>query len=293
MFDSHGRFIWYELVTTDVKAAKAFYTKVVGWGMQEVAMPGISYTLFTAGGTSVSGLMDLPEEARKSGFRPSWLGYVGVDDVDAAADRISRLGGAVHVPPKEIPNISRFSVAVDPQMATIALCKWLEGGGQHQTPELDKPGHVGWHELFAADWEKAFPFYADLFGWQKANTDTGATDSYQLFSSGGVTIGGMLNKPPMAPIPFWLYYFNVDDIDAAAKRVRVGRGKILNGPIELPGDAWILQCTDPQGAIFALLGKRNKDAVEQSRTSEVDWSAEWNGLSSTGRLVFTKVGRRP
>src|SRR5262245_59730434 len=166
MANSHGRFVWYELMTTDMEAAKAFYAKVVGWGTLDASMPGMAYTLFTAGGTSISGLMDLPEDARAMGFRPSWLGYVGVNDVDGAADRIKELGGAVHVPPKEIPNISRFSVAVDPQMATIALFKWLNPS-QEQRAELGAPGRVGWHELLAADWEKAFTFYRELFGWQK------------------------------------------------------------------------------------------------------------------------------
>jgi len=127
MASSHGRFVWYELATTDFEAAKAFYTDVVGWGAHDASMPGRAYSLFTAGGASVSGLMPLSEDARKMGLRPSWLGYVAVDDVDAAAERIKELGGAVHVPPTDIPNISRFSVAVDPQMATIALFKWLEG----------------------------------------------------------------------------------------------------------------------------------------------------------------------
>src|SRR6266478_206242 len=186
MADSHGRFVWYELMTTDMEAARAFYAEVVGWGTQDASMPGMAYTLFTAGGTSVSGLMDLPEDARKSGLRPSWLGYVGVSDVDAAADRIKELGGAVHVPPKDIPNVSRFSVAVDPQMATIALFKWLSGDAE-QPADLDAPGRVGWHELFAADWEKAWPFYADLFGWKKENADTGAAGTYPRFSAGGQT----------------------------------------------------------------------------------------------------------
>ncbi len=256
MANSHGRFLWYELVTTDMEAAKAFYGEVVGWGTQDASMPGIAYTLFT----SVSGLMGLPEDARKSGLRPSWLGYVGVDDVDAAAERIQQLGGAVHVPPKEIPNISRFSVAVDPQMATIALFKWLKGG-QEQPAELDAPGRVGWHELFAADWEKAWAFYGELFGWRKADADSGAAGTYQLFSAGGQTIGGMFTKPAMVPVPFWLYYFNIGDIDVAMKRVKAGSGQILNGPIEVPGDRWIVQCTDPQGAIFALVGKRSHNGI--------------------------------
>jgi uncharacterized protein len=256
----HGHFVWYELMTTDMEAAKAFYVDVVGWGTQDASMPGMAYTLFTAGGASVSGLMDLPEDARRSGFKPGWLGYVGVDDVDATVDRIKQLGGGLHVPPKEIPNISRFSVALDPQMATIALFKWLEGG--HEQPaELDAPGRVGWHELLAADWEQAFAFYRELFGWQKAEADTGAVGTYQLFSAAGQTIGGMLTKPSTVPVPFWLYYFNVGDIDLAIKRVKAGGGQVLNGPIEVPGDRWIAQCTDPQGAIFALVGKRSHNGI--------------------------------
>jgi len=260
MANSHGRFVWYELMTTDTEAAKAFYAEVVGWGTQDASMPGMAYTLFTAGGASISGLMGLSEDARKSGLRPSWLGYVGVNDVDATADRIKELGGAVHVPPTDIPNISRVSVAVDPQMATIALFKWLKGG-QEQPPALDAPGGVGWHELIAADWEKAFAFYRELFGWQKAQADTSAMGPYQLFSAGGETIGGMFTKPATEPVPFWLYYFNVGDIDVAMRRVRAARGEIVHGPIEVRGGRWMAQCTDPQGAIFALVGKRSHNGI--------------------------------
>jgi len=260
MANSHGRFVWYELMTTDMEAAKAFYTEVVGWGAQDASTPGMAYTLFTAGGVSISGLMGLSEDARKSGLRPSWLGYVGVNDVDATADRLIELGGGVHVPPTDIPNISRFSVAVDPQMATIALFKWLKGG-QERPPALDAPGGVGWHELIAADWEKAFAFYRELFGWQKAQADTSAMGPYQLFSAGGETIGGMFTKPATEPVPFWLYYFNVGDIDVAMRRVRAGRGEIVHGPIEVRGGRWMAQCTDPQGAIFALVGKRSHNGI--------------------------------
>src|SRR5947199_9239466 len=88
MTNPHGRFVWYELTTTDMAAAKAFYAEVVGWGTRDASMPGLPYTVFTAGEASVSGLMDLPKDARKSGERPSWIGYVGVNDVDATADRV-------------------------------------------------------------------------------------------------------------------------------------------------------------------------------------------------------------
>ncbi len=260
MADSHGRFVWYGLTTTDVEAAKAFYATVVGWGTRDASMPGMPYTLFTVGEASVGGLMDLPENVRNMGVQPSWIGYIGVDDVDATAHRIKQLGGAVHVAPQGTPKISRFSVVADPQMATLALVKWLNPG-QQQPAEFGQPGRVSWHELLAADPEKALAFYGELFGWQKADADAGPMGTYQLFSAGGQTIGGMFAKPPTVPTPFWLYYFSVGDIDAAAARVKAGGGQILEGPLEVPGGSWVARCTDPQGAMFALEGKRSHNAV--------------------------------
>src|ERR1700680_1936452 len=260
MVSSHGCFVWYELTTTDAEAAKAFYAKVVGWGIRDASMPGAAYTLFTAGEVAVAGLMDLPDEARKMGALPRWMGYVGVDDVDDATDRLKRLGGTVYVPPTDVPDVSRFSVVADPQAATLALVKGLNSG-QEQSGALSSPGHVGWHELSAVNWEKVFAFYGELFGWRKVDADFGGIVTYQLFSAGGQTSGSRSTKPPTVPMPFWLYYFNVGDIDAAVERVKAGGGKILEGPVEAPGDKRIARCTDPQGAMFALTGESRSKTI--------------------------------
>jgi predicted enzyme related to lactoylglutathione lyase len=266
MADSHGRFVWYELTTTDMQTAKAFYAAVVGWGTRDASMAGMPYTVFTAGDASVSGMMELPKAARKRGERPMWIGYICVDDVDATADRIKRLGGAVHVPPQDILHVSRFSVVCDPQMATFALFKW-QSLGKEQPVNLRTRGHVGWHELLADDWEKAWAIYSELFGWQKAEADVGAMGAYQQFSAGGQTIGGMMTKPPTVPVSCWLYYFNVGDIDAAVKRVKAGSGQVLRGPTEVLDGNWIVQCADPQGAIFALVGNRGIGYFERVGSS--------------------------
>ncbi len=262
MANSHGRFIWYQLLTTDVEAAKAFYAEVVGWGRRDASAPGMPYTLFTAGEASVAGLMGLSEDATKMGARPSWLGYVGVDDVDATADRIQRLGGVVRIPPMDIRDVSRFSIVADPQMATVGLFKGVKPRHE-QVVDPRTPGRVGWHELLAADWEQAWPFYGELFGWQKAEANVGAMGEYQQFSAGGQTIGGMMNKPPTVLEPCWLYYFNVGDIDAAVKRVKAGGGQVLRGPTEVLDGNWIVQCADPQGAMFALVGHRGLGYFER------------------------------
>jgi len=258
MADCGGHFVWYELMTTDMEAAEAFYADVVGWGTRNASTPGLAYTLFTAGETPVGGMMNLRGDAGKIGAEPRWIGYVGVDDVDAAVKRLEQLGGTVHVPPTDIAGISRFSVVADPQMATLVLVKWL-------SPALPEPaqsgriGSVGWHELLAADHGKALDFYQQLLGWQKGTTEVGSIGTYQLFSAGGETIGGMFTKPPAVPMPFWLYYFRVGDIDAALKRVVAGGGEILEGPIEVPGGTWSARCVDAQGAMFALTGPRDRN----------------------------------
>jgi len=284
MVDYQGRFAWYELMTTDVAAARIFYAKVMGWEAQDASTSDLAYTRFTAGKTSVGGLIELPEEARRMGATPRWMGYVGVNDVDGIADRIRRLGGAIYVPPTDT-NIGRISVVADPQTATLALL-----GGQNPKPprlaDLSKTGGVGWHELLTTDWEQAFAFYGELLGWQKAASDAGAgsgpAETYQLFAAGGQTIGGMFTKRQTEPVPFWLFYFNVEDIDAGAERVKSGGGQIVEGPLELPDGSWFARCTDPQGAVFALQGKRSGNAV--------GWSTEWAGFASKGRLV-TKAPR--
>ena len=260
MINFHGRFVWYELITPEAEAAKAFYSKVMGWGVLDASVPDRAYTFFTVGKDLVSGLMDLPEDGQRMGGKPAWIGYIGVDDVDASAGRIRSLGGTVHVPPTDVINVSRFSIFADPQTARLGLLRWARPPLQKPT-DLGTIGQVGWHELLASDGQRAFAFYSEVFGWQSADAGIGEMGTYQLFSSGGEAMGGMVTKAPVVPAPFWLYYFNVDDIDAAARRVKAAGGQIFNGPINLPSGNRIVQCGDPQGGIFALRGKRAYQSV--------------------------------
>jgi uncharacterized protein len=257
---SSNRFVWYELLTPDVKDAMTFYARVVGWGTQSVSLPSSAYSIFTFGEAPVAGVMHLPEEMRRAGAMPCWIGYIGVDDVDVTVDRINRLGGTVRVRPTTIPNVSRFSVVADPQMATFALVKGLKSS-QALFSEPNTLGRVGWHELFAVDWKTAFAFYNELFSWEKEGTDVSPTGTYQRFSAKGEMIGAMSDKASAMSLPFWLYYFNVDDIYAGAERVGASGGQVLYGPIEVPGGSWIAHCRDPHGAMFGLLNRPQRRPI--------------------------------
>ncbi|QIG91859.1 MULTISPECIES: VOC family protein [unclassified Bradyrhizobium] len=281
MPDDGASFAWYELLTTDVDGAIAFYGSVLGWVTKDVSTPALSYKLFMSGEFPRSGLMELPEEGRRQGATPRWIGYVGVDDVDLVVRHMQERGGAVYVPPTST-NIGRVSIVADPQRATFGL---LSGSSiaRPAAEGLDALGRVGWHELLAADWRKAFGFYSEVFGWRQADGGNAPSETYQLFSAGGQTVGGIFNKRPLEPIAFWLYYFNVDDVDAAIVRVKAGGGRVYEGPLELPNGSWIVRCLDPQGATFALEGARSPDGIAKAPAAEYRWTTTWDEFSSKGR----------
>ncbi|MEJ2371097.1 MAG: VOC family protein [Gemmatimonadales bacterium] len=245
-----GRFIWYELLTSDPDAAIDFYTRLIGWSSAPFDVSGQEYTMWMKGEVPVGGVMQLPEEAVAGGAPPHWLAYLGTSDVDATSEQAQQLGASVLVPPTTIPEAGRFSVLQDPQGAVIAVYTPPELPPMDEEPT---PGCFSWHELATTDHEAAFDFYSKLFGWEKQEAiDMGEAGIYQMYGAGGPPLGGMFNRTAEMPVSAWLYYIMVQDIETAAARVRELGGLVVNGPMEVPGGSRIAQCSDPQGAMFAI-----------------------------------------
>jgi predicted enzyme related to lactoylglutathione lyase len=249
------KFCWVELLTDHVEAAQEFYGEVIGW-TSAPAPADRGYRIFSAAGQAVAGLMLLPDEARGQGARPSWMGYISCDDVDAETRAVAAAGGKLWRAPETIPEIGRFAVVADPFGA--AYCLWQDLCGQTPAQVAPMtPGHVGWHELLTGDVEKAFEFYAARYGWTRTqDLDMGEMGVYRLFATGDMAVGGMMKRPEQVPLSFWGYYFVVEALDAAIERVARAGGTRLMGPAEVPGGAWIAQFFDPQGAYFALLAAK-------------------------------------
>ncbi len=249
------KFIWYELNTPDPKAAAAFYGHVLGWEAKPFG-DGQDYTVVSAAGVNVGGIMGLPADACEAHAHAGWVGYLGVDDVDATAVRIRAAGGSILREPTDIPGVGRFAVAADPNGAVFLLIRGWSPEGVPEAP-AGTPGHVGWRELHAGEGKAAFDFYAGLFGWTADQAfDMGPLGTYQLFAAGGPAVGGIMTKTPEAPRPFWSYYFVVDALEPALARARERGGKLCMGPHQVPDGSWIAQCQDPQGAWFALMSAR-------------------------------------
>ncbi len=251
-----GNYIWYELLTSDPDAAVKFYGTVIGWTCQDSGQKEMDYRQWRMGEAFVGGLMAMPPGATNTGMRPSWLGYINVDNLEASLAGITKAGGHVHMPPTEVPGVGRFAMVDDPQGALFYVMTPI-GEGKSTSFSPGTSGHGGWNELHSSDGEAAITFYSAQFGWKQTEAmDMGPMGKYRLFNAGsGNAIGGMMTDSNF-PHPAWLYYFCVDDIDAALARVTAAGGTLLFGPSEVPGGAWIINALDPQGAMFALVGPK-------------------------------------
>jgi uncharacterized protein len=257
-----GSWIWYELMTTDTAASKGFYEAVVpGWSLSPGAPETGGYGFIrNADGGMSGGFLALSKEMTDHGARPCWMGYIGVDDVDASLIAIAAKGGKVLMPAHDVPMAGRMAMVADCCGAAFYIMAPMPqpDGGESTSFSAEKnPGRCGWNELMAGNAANAVAFYSGLFGWDLPEPmDMGAMGKYQFVEHDGVAVGAIMQKMAEMPVPFWSHYFWVPSIAAAAHAITANGGQIINGPMEVPGDDWIVQGIDPQGAMFALVGAK-------------------------------------
>jgi predicted enzyme related to lactoylglutathione lyase len=188
---------------------------------------------------------------------PFWAMYVAVPKLEDAVSHIKRLGGSELSPVIEVPTVGRLQMLKDPQGAAFYI---IQPSSTEERPEkAPEVGEASWHELMTTDAPAAMQFYNQVFGWQPSEAlDMGPMGKYHMFNRPHGMIGGMMNKgPEMASVPpYWMVYFRVSDINAAADRIKANGGEIVNGPMEVPGGDWIVNGMDPQGAAFALHARK-------------------------------------
>ena len=249
-----GRIVWYELMTSDVEAAKTFYTSVVGWTVKQSENSPMPYhEIQRPGGGWVGGIVATPPQVTAP---PHWGMYLLVDNVEEAVSRVEAAGGKSLSPLIDIPKVGRFRTVTDPQGAAFTVFQAAEPmTGPDHVPEV---GDVSWHELLTTDAEAAMQFYTTQFNWQKTETmDMGEMGTYHMFGR-DFPLGGMMNKAAaMADVPpHWGFYFRVANLTEAIDRVNAGGAKVLNGPMEVPGGDTVVNCLDPLGAYFSLHQKK-------------------------------------
>ena len=252
MTNPHGTPIWYELVTADPDASKTFYDAVFNWTVEAQPSGPIDYRMIDTGDGLVGGVMRLSEEMKAGGAKPGWLFYLGVDDVDATAERITAHGGAVRMGPFDLPGVGRMAIVADPQGNPFYIMK----GASDATSTVwhrDAAGKCNWNELSTSDAQAGNAFYAAVFGWTfPGSMPMGELGDYVFVEAGGETIGATMPTPPGAP-GGWLFYFGAPDIHAAKAAVEAGGGTVVDGPSEVPGERMIIVARDPHGVPFGVV----------------------------------------
>jgi uncharacterized protein len=217
-----GQFVWNELLTSDEAGARRFYSRIFGWETADFPGSGMKYTLWKKNGKDVGGLMTRPDEH----IPPHWLGYVAVNDVDAAVEQAGALGGNVLMPPFDVPTVGRIAVLKDPQGAALGIFKPLSKA------KACSANQVVWFDLPVKDLDRAVRFYSAVLGAQVTKQEAHGMSFAVLPHqengvSGCLTPGGCganENKPSeYGP----LLYFNCEGrLDQAIAGVEPNGGKV-------------------------------------------------------------------
>lgn len=252
MSGSVGRFIWFDLMSTNPGLSRSFYGNLLGWTVKEMDMgPGFTYEMLHAGETPFGGIVPLENAPNVPSH---WMSYLTCDDVDATCAKIAELGGKVCVPPTDIPNVGRFAVAEDPTGGYFSPFK-----SNQEMPEPAMPAlyTVCWAELMTSDQKKANDFYTKVFGYTTSEKDLGPEmGMYTMYHRGERMTAGCMTIPPGAAamgVPtHWLLYFYVPDVDERTKKAQSLDAQVHVPPQDIPGIGRFSVLQDPAGAVFAL-----------------------------------------
>jgi hypothetical protein len=254
-----GAYIWYELMSPDPEGSKAFYDAVVGWNISEGEAAYNGYRMIgRSDGGFAGGVLPLTAEMQQHGARPTWLGYIYVDDVDQKAAAIEQAGGKALMPATDIPNVGRIAMVADPQGAPFYIMKPIppanDPNAQSDVFSPDSEQRVSWNELSTSDPVAARKFYVDQFGWGTDEfMDMGEMGEYRFIERDGSRIGALCGVM-QGQHPKWRYYIRVPSIAKAKATAEAKGGSIRMGPHQVPTGDWIIIGADPQGAEFALVG---------------------------------------
>jgi predicted enzyme related to lactoylglutathione lyase len=249
-------------MTYDADGAAAFYGAVVGWSFSahDPASP-VDYRHITrSDGQGQGGVLPLTAEMKAQGARPAWVPYFYAPDVDGMVDAILADGGHALGPRMDIAE-GRFTMVTDPFGTPFYLMapKPPEGReGEGSTVfSPDKVQTVRWHELASPDLAGAKAFYAKHLGFAFNDVmPMGPMGDYCFIDHDGLRLGAIMPRNDQSRPPLWLLYFGVPSASEAKAAIEAAGGQVLNGPHEVPGGDWIVIATDPQGALFGVVGPK-------------------------------------
>lgn len=248
---SHGSFFWYDLVSKDPAASRAFLTRLFGWVASDAAMPdGTPYTSFSSGGKLICGLMPLSEARDYDEGRAYWMTYIQVDRLFSTMTRAERQGGEVLSDVMPVPDLGSYQVLRDPDGALFSL---VEAKQPVLSPDFSWNSII-WNELLCRHSKASIEFYRSTAGWifQPAESQL----NYAFFTVGGQNMAGVLDMPgdDFGDLRAgWQTYIAVENVDEMAAKVESSGGHLAAEPFDLPGVGRIAILVEPGGCVISLL----------------------------------------
>lgn len=242
-----GRFVWHDLMTRDVAAARRFYGDLFGWKFEDVQRGDRPYVLARSGSDPVAGIVDInhyPDAGAQ------WISFMAVDDVDKSVGVVQSAGGKVLVDARELEPVARVAVVADPQGAPLGLARLRK-----DRPDMVKPvaRQFFWDEYLARDAAQALDFYKRLAGYQSSISDTRLGVEYHVLQNSRKR-AGLFQLPATATniLPNWLPYILVDDPQAVGARVSGLGGQVILPAAPERRNGTLVIIKDPSGAPLAL-----------------------------------------
>jgi predicted enzyme related to lactoylglutathione lyase len=241
----HGKFAWFEHVSTDCAKAHQFYEELLGWKVKSFA-PG-TYEVIHNGADFVGGVV-----AADAGTPNHWRSWLSVSDVDDLYAAALAAGAKSVMPPADYPGIGRGAIVLDPTGARLSIWKGLQG----DRPDVEKTraGDFEWNELVTPDPQAALAFYEGIFGYTHRDLEMDVTGKYHvLLDTGGRPRGGIMKAPDAGQPAMWVPYVNVENADAIAARVAPLGGTLVQKVAQVPGVGRVGMFADPLGAALGFI----------------------------------------
>jgi len=244
-----GKFIWFDLVTNDLSAARHFYGAVFGWQFRTIGAAPASYTLIEDAGQNVGGMfMHAPPPGATASAR--WLALISVNDPAQAVRYVEQHGGKVIVPPATIAGRGTHALFRDPEGAVFGVLR-SDSGDPADTPVAD--GDFFWVDLLAPHPAQAAEFYQGLAGYEVSVREVGPGVKRAVLASGGYARAGITPLPAPVKQPGWLPYVLVDDVAATLDKVRAAGGRVLVEPRAELLDDNLAVIADPSGGVLGIV----------------------------------------
>ena len=245
-----GKFVWHDLVTSDVATTKSFYGQLFSWTFEERGR----YTIVSLHDKRIGGILDIqPVTPERHAAR--WISSLSVSDVDQATSIVLANGGKVHRGPENIGDRGRVALVSDPQGAQLSLIHTKKGDPS------DGPIAEGswlWHELWTNNPDSSVNFYQELAGYSSIEE----LDSYLILKAGDKWRAGIRNLFNQALEQRWVPVIKVNDVKAISALAKQLGGKVI---IEAENPDYADQVAllaDPSGALFMIQEWSGIDALK-------------------------------